>query len=209
MNFIRPLTSCPFIILYFTFSMISIAQINTENKVIPESIREEALTALSHFPELKDTEIIFQYKDRIRKSTMQAQPTWASFLKPRDQRAYIILISKRIQIDNEELWIDDVPSDVMIGWLGHELGHVMDYRGRSGIGMLLFGAKYLFSKGHMKEVERAADIYAIQHGMGDYILKTKNFILDHADISERYKEKLRRIYMSPEEVMHHINDESD
>lgn len=186
--------------------MISIAQINTENKIIPDSIREEALKALSYFPELKDTEIIFQFKDNIKKSTMQAQPKWASFFKTRTKRAYIILISRKIQIDNEELLIDDIPSDVMIGWLGHELGHVMDYRDRSGFGMVIFGIKYLFSKGHMQEVERAADIYAIQHGMGDYILKTKNFILEHADISEKYKAKLRRIYMSPEEVMHHINE---
>ena len=73
--------------------------------------------------------------------------------------------------------------------------------------MLIFGFKYLFSKRHIKEVERTADTIAIAHGMGDYILETKNFILDHANISEHYKNRIRSFYMSPEEVMELINDE--
>lgn len=187
--------------------MITTAEINTSNKIIPESIYDEALTALSHYPELRNTPIIFQFKDAIKKSTMQAQPLWSSFFKSRKNRGYIILISKQVQIDQEQLSIHEIPSDVMIGWLGHELGHVMDYRDRTGLGMIFFGIKYLFSSAHIKEVERAADTFAIEHGMGHYILKTKNFILDHANISEKYKAKLRKLYMSPEEVMHLINKE--
>ncbi|PVW13582.1 hypothetical protein [Marixanthomonas spongiae] len=175
------------------------------HKIIPESIKEEALTALSYFPELKDTPITFKFKDRIKKSTMQAQPTWGSFFKRKENREYVILISRKIQIENEEFTINDIPSDVITGWLGHELGHVMDYRNRNNFGMLIFGIKYLFSKMHIKEVERAADTIAIAHGMGDYILKTKHYILDQANISEKYKKRIRSFYMSPEEVMELIN----
>jgi hypothetical protein len=192
--------------LYFPLYMIPTDSIPLDNKTIPESIKAEALTALSYYPELKDAEIIFRFKDHIKKSTMQAQPTWSSFFKGKKNRGYIILISRKIQIEQEEFSINDIPSDVLIGWLGHELGHVMDYRDRSTLGMLIFGIKYLYSGSHIQEVERAADTYAIAHGMGDYILETKNFILDHAHISEKYKERLRRLYMSPEEVMHLINE---
>ncbi len=193
---------------YIFLVMKKQALIDLSNKVIPESIKKEAMTALSHFPELHECEITFRFKDNIKKSTMQAQPTWKSFFKPRRHRSYIILISRKIQIEQEEFTIADIPSDVITGWLGHELGHVMDYRDRSGIGMLIFGIKYLFSKTHIKEVERAADTYAIQHGMADYILATKNFILDHAHISEKYKERIRRLYMSPEEVMELLKEGS-
>ncbi|MAT89098.1 MAG: hypothetical protein CMC35_00280 [Flavobacteriaceae bacterium] len=186
--------------------MISAEEINLSNKYIPEIIRKEAITALRYFPELKDTEIRFQFKKDIKKSTMQAQPTWASFFKGKKGRGYIILISKKIKIDQEAFTIEDIPSDVITGWLGHELGHVMDYRNRSSLGMVFFGIKYLFSKAHIKEVERAADTFAIMHGMGEYIIKTKNFILDHAQISETYKKRIRSFYMSPEEVMELIND---
>lgn len=201
-----PLTHYIFTFLYFSTSMIAISQINLSNKIIPETIKEEALLALSHYPELKDTPIEFKFKDQIKKSTMQAQPTWASFFKGRNDRGYIILISRKIQIEDENFSIADIPSDVIVGWLGHELGHVMDYRERSSFGMLIFGMKYLFSHTHIKEVERAADTFAIDHGMGEYILKTKNFILDNASFSEKYKAKLRKLYMSPEEVMQLIED---
>ncbi|MCW8980035.1 MULTISPECIES: hypothetical protein [Altibacter] len=186
--------------------MITSEDIQLDNKQIPDSIKKEALTALSHYPELYASEIIFRFKDHIKKSTMQAQPTWKSFLTTRKNRSYIILISRRIQIDQEEFTIEDIPSDVIVGWLGHELGHVMDYRNRGRFSMLLFGIKYLYSRAHIQEVERAADTYAIRHGMGDYILQTKNFILEHAHISEKYKERIRNLYMSPEEVMQLINE---
>ena len=136
---------------------------------------------------------------------MQAQPRFASFFKAKENREYIILISRKIQIEGEEFTMDDIPSDVKVGWIGHELGHIMDYRERTNIGMLIFGIKYLVSPLHIKEVERAADTYAIQHGMGDYILMTKNFILDNAHLSEKYKERIRNLYISPEEVMELIN----
>jgi len=192
-------------ILYFTLSMISTQNINLDNKIIPENIKKEVIEAISYYSELYDTAIEFKFKNNIKKSTMQAQPRFASFFKSKENREYVILISRNIQIEGEQFTIDDIPSDVIIGWIGHELGHVMDYRNRTNVGMLIFGLKYLFSSAHIKEVERAADTYAIAHGMGDYILKTKNFILDNANLSEKYKDRIRRLYISPEEVMELIN----
>lgn len=177
-----------------------------ENKIIPESIREEAIKALSFYPELYDTAIEFKYKDNIRKSTMQAQPRFTSFFKSKENREYVILINRRIQIEKEAFSMDEIPSDVKVGWIGHELGHIMDYRDRTNVGMIIFGLKYLLSSLFIKEVERTADTYAIAHGMGQYILKTKNFILDNANLSEKYKQRIRRYYISPEEVMELINE---
>lgn len=205
-NFTSTLTRYLTPILYFSSCMIATSQIDQTNKIFPESIKDEALVALSHYPELKDTAIEFKFKDNIKKSTMQAQPTFGSIFRAKENRRYVILISRKIQIEDESFTMDDIPSEVIIGWLGHELGHVMDYRDRTGLGMILFGLKYLFSGTHIKEVERAADTFAINHGMGEYILKTKNFILDNASFSANYKAKLRRLYMSPEEVMHLIEE---
>lgn len=192
--------------MYFTLSMATAQNIQFENKVIPKNLEKEVMEALSFYPELAETGIEFKFKDNIKKSTMQAQPRFASFFKNKKNREYLILISRNIQIDGEHFTMDDIPSDVKVGWIGHELGHVIDYSQRTNVGMLIFGIKYLFSSAHIKEVERAADTYAIAHGMGDYILKTKNFILEHADLSEKYKERIRRLYISPEEVMELINE---
>lgn len=174
---------------------------------MPKAIENEAFIALSHYPQLKDTPIAFKFKDNIKKSTMQAQPTWTSFFKSRKNREYIILMSRKVQIEDKTFQITNIPSEVLIGWLGHELGHVMDYRDRSSLGIVWFGFKYLYSAGHIQEVERAADTFAVQHGMGDYILKTKEFILNHTSISEKYKQRIRKLYLSPEEIMHLIDEQ--
>lgn len=172
---------------------------------VPPSIREEAEIALSYYPQLHDVDIEFKFNDMVRKNFMQAQPTYKSIFKSRKNRSYIILISKEFKVENEIFTIKEIPSDVLTGWLGHELGHVMDYRSRSTLGMLLFGFKYLYSHSHIQEVERAADDYAVRHGMGDYILKTKNFILNHTSLSEKYKQRMRKFYLSPEEILDLIN----
>lgn len=171
----------------------------------PESILKEAEKAMSFYPVLKDTPIEFRFNDMVRKNFMQAQPTYGSIFKSRSNRSYIILISKVFKVENEVFTIDQIPREVLIGWLGHELGHVMDYRARSSLGMIFFGLKYLYSHSHIQEVERAADDYAVRHGMGTYILKTKNFILNHTSLSERYKKHMRKFYLSPEEILELIN----
>ena len=33
------------------------------------------------------------------------------------------------------------------------------------------------------------------------ILETKNFILNHADIDDKYKLRMKKFYLSPEEIM--------
>ncbi|MEX2350553.1 MAG: hypothetical protein WD554_06705 [Flavobacteriaceae bacterium] len=172
-----------------------------DNKVIPESILKEVTIALSHYPELADTPIEFKFKTNIKKSFMQAQPKFMDIFKNKKKRAYYVLISESVTIEGEEFTVAEVPIDVLIGWIGHELGHIMDYRERSGINMVGFGIRYMFSKGFIKEAERAADTYAVNHGMGNYILATKDFILNHTSLSENYKNRIKRLYMSPEEIM--------
>lgn len=206
LKFTKLLTYSVITILYFNISMSEAQNINLDNKIIPESIKKEALEAISYYPELWDTAIEFKFKDSIKKSTMQAQPHFTSLLKHKEFRKYLIFISRKIQIEGESFTIEDIPSDVIIGWIGHELGHVMDYQNRSNVGLMILGAKYLFSSSSIREIERTADTYAIAHGMGDYILKTKNFILENAHLSEKYKERIRRLYISPEEVMNLINE---
>ena len=176
-----------------------------ENKIIPKSILEEAETALSYYPELKDVRIEFKYKDDIKKSFMQAQPELSNLFKGKDDRSYNIYISSRFLIEEEEFSMDDVPSEVLIGWLGHELGHIMDYREKSAAGLLIFGFRYVTSSNYIKQAERAADTYAVNAGMSDYILATKDFILNHSHLSDSYKERIARLYLSPEEIIVLVN----
>jgi hypothetical protein len=168
---------------------------------IPEIIYDDVQTALSFYPELDSTKIEFRFKKNIKKSTMQAQPKFESFFRSKNKRSYVILISEKFKISDKEFKTIDIPTDIFIGWIGHELGHIMDYQNRSNLNLLWFGINYLLSDNHIVEAERAADFFAVNHGMEDYILKTKDFILNNAQIKGSYKERIKKYYLSPEEIM--------
>lgn len=172
------------------------------NKVIPDLLREEILLALAYYPELLHTHIEFVVlSPSIKKSIMQAQPLVSTLFKPKAERGYVIRISRYFQGDFQPLPIETIPQNILIGWIGHELGHVMDYLDRSVWSMARYGLGYLFSRRYLRQAERTADLHAISHGLGEKIIATKNFILDHAHLPERYKAKIRRLYLSPEETV--------
>ncbi|MBR9844998.1 MAG: hypothetical protein GYB35_02265 [Algicola sp.] len=168
---------------------------------IPNSIKSNVETALSFYPQLNSTPIEFKFKKNIKKSTMQAQPKFLSFFRSRKNRRYVILISETFKIADKEFSTRDIPDDIFIGWIGHELGHITDYQTRSNLNLIKFGLNYLFSESSIVEAERTADSFAVAHGMETYILKTKNFILNHADITQSYKDRIKKYYLSPEEIM--------
>ena len=176
------------------------------NKIVPDSIWREAYIALAHYPELKNTPIEFRFKEEIKKSFMQAQPKFGGIFKNKKKRGYTIFISKKFNIEDQEFSVHTVPKDVLIGWIGHELGHVMDYQNRSGLNLVWFGLKYITSKNYIREAERMADVYAVNHGLGENIIATKDFILNHADLSDAYKSRIKNLYLSQEEILVLIDD---
>lgn len=171
------------------------------NKIVPDGIWREAYVALSHYPELKDTPIELKFKKNIKKSFMQAQPEFSGLFKNRKNRSYTIFMNEEFKIEDEVFDVTAVPSEVLIGWIGHELGHIMDYRERSALDLIWFGIKYVTSKNYIREAERAADTYAVSHGLGENIIATKDFILNHSKLSDNYKNRIQDLYLSQEEIM--------
>ena len=176
------------------------------NKIIPKNILEEANVALSFYPELEDVHIEFSYKKNIKNAFMQAQPKIGHLLKKKENRGYNVFMSDKLLIEDEEFSMAEIPSEVLIGWLGHELGHIMDYLDKSAMELVKFGAKYVSSEAFVKEAERTADTYAINTGMGNYIFATKDFILNHSYFSDSYKERKIRLYLSPAEILVIVDD---
>ncbi|MCY7358107.1 MAG: hypothetical protein LH609_11730, partial [Rudanella sp.] len=165
------------------------------NKTIPAVIEKNVLTALSFYPELTSTTIQFVFKQRIDSSVMQAQPVFGTLLSSRKNRAYRINISALFKLTHTAIPIHQLPDAIMIGWIGHELGHIMDYESRTNLGLMGFGIGYVFSADYVKKVERIADGYAVSHGLGSYLVDTKRFILDHAELPQAYKDKIARLYV--------------
>lgn len=174
----------------------------------PKAISNEVTQALSFYPDLADTPITFKYTDKPGTSVMLAQPVFKSLLRSKSKRSYVILIRKTFSIGGKTFDCTEIPSDVLIGWLGHELGHITDYKDRSSVNLTWFGMRYLIFDKHIKTAERTADEIAVEQGMADYIIKTKEFILNHADLSEEYKDKIRQFYLSPEQIMGIVKNET-
>lgn len=173
-----------------------------KNKVIPEEIKKPVLEALSYFPELDDVDITFVFKDNIRGSVMQAQPKFFSLLvDAKENRKYKINITRMLVFGDLKTPIEEVPYDALVGWIGHELGHIMDYMDRSTTGMMRFGVKYMISDKKVIEAELTADGYAIGCGMGHHIMANKNYILNNENFEDAYKDKIRNLYMSPNQIL--------
>ncbi|MEL4307995.1 hypothetical protein [Joostella sp. CR20] len=181
-------------------------KVKLSNKTIPLTIRKEVVKALSFYPTLNDVTIEFKFKENLQKSFMQAQPVFTSIFNTPKNRKYRIYISSDFNIEGEKFTIDSIPEEVLVGWIGHELGHIMDYMNRSSFNLISFGFKYLFIGKHIREAERTADVYAVNHGMGSYILATKNFILNHTSLSEKYKNRIKSLYLSPEDIVQLSNE---
>lgn len=180
------------------------------NKIIPDEIREVTLLALSHYPELMDVEIDFDLKRQIKGSVMQAQPKVGSLLfNSKKNRKYRVKISRHLEMDDEWLPIEQVPQNVLLGWIGHELGHIMDYLNRSRFGMISFGIKYVTSNNFVTQAEITADSYAVAGGLGNNLVDTKNYILNNDRLPEDYRNKIRELYMSPGEIMTLVEVEDD
>lgn len=168
---------------------------------VPEPIENEVERAFEYYPELSDTPIEFRFKKNIKKSTMQARPTFWSLFRTKKKRKYLVLVSKEFKISGKEFKTVSIPGDILVGWFGHELGHILDYRQRSSPDLFWFGIKYVFSDNYIREAERAADYYAVSAGMEDYIICMKRFILNRSDIEESYKQRIKKYYLSPDEVI--------
>lgn len=175
-----------------------------QNKQIPTLIEKNVLKALSFYPELKNTKISFIFKTNIKTSVMQAQPVFTTLLCKRKNRRYRINISANFKLINAQMPIEKIPDDVMIGWIGHELGHILDYEGRSNAGMVSFGYRYYFYPAYVKQAEMVADSLAVEREMGNYIIATKRFILNHAELPQAYKDKISRLYLSPDVIVEQV-----
>ena len=180
------------------------------NKEIPDEIREVTLLALSHYPELMDVNIDFQFQNKIRGSVMQAQPKIGSLLfNNKDNRAYRIKISRHLELLDEMVPIEELPHKVLLGWIGHELGHIKDYLDRSMVNMMAFGVKYVLSDRFVTQAEIAADSHSVSNGLGKAIVATKEFVLNHDRLPEAYKDKIRALYMSPGEIISLVDVEEE
>ncbi len=163
-----------------------------------DKIKECFLNVLKEYEDLHDFSITL-YQKRVKSSTMQAQPLISFRDIFRSVKKYRIKLGVYVS-SSESLKVEDVPKKVLIGWFAHELGHLVDYLSYSSLGMIKYGLKYISSKSFKMKAEHEADYIAIKNGFKDEIIATKEWVLNHDLVGQKYKNVLNKYYLSIEQV---------
>jgi len=97
----------------------------------------------------------------------------------------------------------DLSFNAIVGWIGHELGHVLHYSHRSSGGIMFVGMKYAVP-GYRRKMERFTDQLAIQHQLGYALYEGVEYTLKSSQASEHYKQSQEKFYLNPEEIIARI-----
>jgi len=170
-------------------------------KMMPSEIELECLAALSFYPELINSNIEFTFGKL--NFTMTSKPKPESILRNRGQRHYIIVIQRPGRSKNNVEW-RELSFNAMVGWIGHELGHILHYSHKSSGGILLTGVKYAFP-GYRRKMERFTDQLAIQHDLGYALYEGVDYTINLSHATGHYKNNQEKFYLHPEEIIERIN----
>jgi hypothetical protein len=169
-----------------------------KNKVIPDKYREPILTALSHYPELKDAHIEFRLCKKLN-STNATAPTFNSLLKKPQHRLYRVNILEKASEPMESALLKNCPLQCQVGVIAHELAHIKQFHEKGTFKLLTFLFSYLAKKPR-KSIERNADILTIEHGFGTNLYAHANYIRSIPGYMEQHPE-LDQNYLKPHEIL--------
>jgi len=164
-----------------------------KNKRFIPGLELQSLIALSFYPELSDCDIVF--KTSTQESMAKTTLSFLSLLF--NTKHFIIYINN--QKSGPGITINDLPFNAQAGALGHELGHVADFRNKNLPGMIWWGLKYL-NKNKRRSIERATDLLTIRHGLGWQLFDFTSFIMNSPQTTATYKRFKSRYYLHPEEI---------
>lgn len=181
---------------FYANKLDSLNSIYGQNKSIPDDLKLCCLIALSHYPELSNSKIVF--KTAHIKTTLNTRPTLFSvLLKTKSNRKYVIRINNSTAPYKVLIYQADFNSK--IGLLGHEIGHVCDYSRISIFGVVKRALSYATKKSK-KKFENRIDRLTIEKGLGWQLYDWSDFVLNKSCATERYKLFKKAIYLSPEQI---------
>lgn len=170
-----------------------------ENKEFLPDFELATLVALMHYPELKETAIVF--KEKTLKSTMAARPKGLQVLRSKGKRTYVIYINTS---ESVKVPVDSVSFNAKVGVIGHELAHVLDYEQKSSLRVIGNGFGYV-SKKFRAKFERATDQRTIDHGLGWQCYDWSHYVFHYKNIPPEYLEYKKKTYMGYEEIEQQLN----
>jgi hypothetical protein len=183
------------------------------NKQLPPGFENEALQALSHFPELKKVKIKFRIKKSY--STLKTRPAFISMFLPRGHRAFVITISNKTIQKLMPLMFVNLSEEARVGVIGHELSHVADFSRKNTWQCLKVFVGHL-SPSYMDRFEFNTDMICIRHGLGKDLEAWSSYIRSTmhtsfwrgADYVNKVNDRHER-YMNPSTIEKNIKVAGD
>jgi len=160
-----------------------------------------SLVALTHFPELINVRITF--KEKKLHSTMATRPKGLEVLHKKGKREYVIYINTT---DKVNVPVDHTSFNAQVGVIGHELAHIVDYESKSTMRLLANGFGYL-SNSFRQKLEHKTDKSTIAHGLGWQLYDWSFYVIHYEDITPKYLEYKKKIYLKPGEIETLLNQE--
>jgi hypothetical protein len=151
----------------------ALKQLVGRNKKIPAAYEKQILLALSYFPELQNSHIIFRVKSAH--SPLAARPSWLSVFKRKDSRTYIITISKKNFKKKPALLFQLMSFNAQVGVIGHELSHITEFNQKNSLDLLKIGFGNMSTK-FLDKFEYRTDSICIAHGLGYQLLAWSKFV---------------------------------
>jgi hypothetical protein len=171
------------------------------HKEIPAKYEEVILTALSHYPELKETRITFRLIKEHNVPYCTSPATKSIFAQPYD-REYVVSILEEAEAPMFYALFKNLTREAQLGVLAHEIAHVEQYNSLSRGELIKFMACYLIPSFQQK-IEQAADMAAIIHGFGKELLEHAIYIRCIPGYTEERKE-INKNYLKPNEILNYL-----
>ena len=131
---------------------------------------------------------------------MMAQPRTKTIFDGRN-RTYIVFIN------NDSAGTGFLPGDLsfnqLVGVLGHELGHVSYYTGRTALNLIVDGIGY-YSKNYRRDFEVGTDMITVDHGLGWQLLDFTDFLMNRASLSTAYEKKKKTYYLTDQDLRNEL-----
>lgn len=174
-----------------------VARLDTSKINVPANFKAQTYLALAHYPELQGTRIKLKYAKQ--KTSMSARPHACFLIKRRSKRRYVIRIDESLGKKQDGILLEDVPFNAQVGVIGHELAHVLDYSGKSSIGIAIVGFRYLFPS-YRRKMEHYTDELTLAHGLGYQLYDWANFVFTESDCGENYRNYKQKYYYREHEI---------
>lgn len=172
----------------------------SQNKTVLNEYELAIYIALSFYPELSNSRINFK-KAKI-KTTLNARPTLGSLLfRSKKDRNYVIRINQEIQ--DSVINFNAIPFNAKVGLLGHEFGHILDYKDKTIFQVTKRLLAYSSKKTKAK-FEKEIDMITIKKGLGWQLYAWANYVLNQSNASMKYKAFKKEIYLTPLQILNII-----